>query len=111
MDEADEEFVAVAPGCADAGGVEGDCGEAGRKPAQKSTKRKTRASLKVSFVTASPDRNKKVFCEWSIAEVGRVQAPIKLLDRAAAPHEVRAGGEKRFPRRPTTWHEVLPRGR
>jgi len=54
VDEADEEFVAVAPGCADAAGAEADCGEAGREPAQKSTKRKTTASLKMSFVTASP---------------------------------------------------------
>ena len=63
MDEAGDGFVAVALGCADAAAVDGDCGEACRKPAQKSTRRKMRASLWVNFVRASPDRNAKAFCE------------------------------------------------
>jgi len=61
VDEADEEFVAVAPGCADAAGAEADCGEAGKEPAQKSTKRKTTASLKMSLVTASPSPKSEGF--------------------------------------------------
>jgi len=61
VDEADEEFVAVVPGCADAAGAEADCGEAGKEPAQKSTKRKTTESLKMSLVTASPSPKSESF--------------------------------------------------
>jgi len=78
VDEADEEFVAVAPGCADAAGAEGDCGEAGREPAQKNTKRKTTASLKMSFVTASPSpKSGRFLVKRSIAELGVVPTPIR----------------------------------
>ena len=126
MDEADDGFVAVGLGWGDAWAADGDCGEACRKPAQKSTRRETRTSLWVNFVTASPDQNAKVFVNRSIAESGEAadadrkqprldrgawgSTSFTMLDRAVAPREARAGGVTRIPRRPTTWCAVLQRG-
>jgi len=59
VDEAGEELVTVAPGCAGAAGVDGDCGEACGEPARKRGRKKAKARLSVNFFTASPDGDER----------------------------------------------------